>query len=106
MNSKMNLVFWAIVAIESMALIVFVVLDMADTSSNHDGGRSMGRVFFIIAPGVVLVLAVLLHVFVQSTARNHYMYTPPSLMDLREILTVLYCYRKTLFRMIAGQDSE
>ena len=68
MNSKMNLVFWAIVAIESMALMVFVVLDMADTSSNHDGGRSMGRVFFIIAPGVVLVLAVLLHVFVQSTA--------------------------------------
>ena len=68
MKSKMNLVFWAIVAIESIALMVFISMDMADTHGNHDGGRSMGRFFFIIVPGAILALAVVLYVFVQSAA--------------------------------------
>lgn len=68
MNSKMNAAFWAIVTIELLALLVFVLIDMGDSSSNHDGGRSMGRFFFIVVPGAILGVAVALHVFVQSTA--------------------------------------
>lgn len=67
LNSKMNVAFWSIAGIEGLVLAVFCVMFLADDNkSNHDGGRSMALFFFLIIPGAVLGLAILLHVFFTS----------------------------------------
>lgn len=67
LNSKMNVAFWSIAGIEGLVLAVFCVMFLADDNKgNHDGGRSMALFFFLIIPGAVLGLAILLHVFFTS----------------------------------------
>jgi hypothetical protein len=67
LNSKVNIAFWSIAGIEGIVLAVFCVLFLVDgNKSSHDGGRSMALFFFVIIPGAVLGLAVLLHVFFNS----------------------------------------
>ena len=67
LNSKMNVAFWSIAGIEGVVLAVFCVMFLADDNKgNHDGGRSMALFFFLIIPGAVLGLAILLHVFFTS----------------------------------------
>lgn len=66
-SSKMNIAFWSIAGIEGLALTVFFFMFLADgNKSDHDGGRSMALFFFLIAPGAIWLLAVLLHVFFTS----------------------------------------
>lgn len=66
-NSKMTIAFWSIAGIEALALGVFCLMFLADGSkANHDGSRSMGLFFFLIIPGAVLGLAMLLQVFFTS----------------------------------------
>lgn len=63
----MNVAFWSIAGIEGLVLAVFCVMFLADDNkSNHDGGRSMALFFFLIIPGAVFGLAILLHVFFTS----------------------------------------
>lgn len=67
LNSKMNVAFWSVAGIEGLVLAVFCVMFLADDNKgNHDGGRSMALFFFLIIPGAVLGLAILLHVFFTS----------------------------------------
>ena len=63
----MNVAFWSVAGIEGLVLAVFCVMFLADDNKgNHDGGRSMALFFFLIIPGAVLGLAILLHVFFTS----------------------------------------
>ena len=67
LNSKVNIAFWSIAGIEGIVLAVFCVMFLADgNKGDHDGGRSMALFFFLIIPGAVLGLAILLHVFFTS----------------------------------------
>ena len=67
LNSKMNIAFWTIAAIEGIVLVVVCVMFLADgNKGNHDGGRSMGLVFFLLIPGAIWLLALLLHFFFTS----------------------------------------
>ena len=66
-NSKINIAFWSIAGIEGIVLAVFCLMFLADDNkTNHDGGRSTALLFFLIIPGAVLGLAILLHVFFTS----------------------------------------
>ena len=67
LNSKMNIAFWAIAGIEGVVLAVFCVMFLVDENhGNHDGGRSMALVFFLLMPGAIWLLALFLRVFFTS----------------------------------------
>jgi hypothetical protein len=67
LSSKMTIAFWSIAGIEALALGVFCLMFLADgNKGNHDGSRSMGLFFFLIIPGVVLGVAILLQVLFTS----------------------------------------
>jgi Ankyrin repeats (3 copies) len=67
LNSKLNVAFWSIAGIEAIAIAVFCAMFLVDdNNSNHDGAQSMALFFFLIIPGAVLGLAILLHVFFTS----------------------------------------
>ncbi len=67
LNSKLNIAFWSIAGIEAIVIAVFCAMFLVDDNkSNHDGAQSMALFFFLIIPGAVLGLAILLHVFFTS----------------------------------------
>lgn len=66
-KSKMNIAFWSIAGIEGIVLAVFCVMFLADgNKDDQDGGRSMALVFFLLLPGAIWLLAVMLHIFFTS----------------------------------------
>lgn len=67
LSPKMNIAFWSIAGIEGILLVAACVMFVAEgNKGDHDGGRSMALFFFLLAPGAVWLLAVLLHVFFTS----------------------------------------
>jgi len=58
--------FWAIAAIDAVLLAVLLVMSLQQRSSQNDGGREMALFFFIMLPGFVLALAMLLFHFSTS----------------------------------------
>ena len=64
--TRLAQVFWSIAAIDAALLVVFLVMTLQQRSSQNDGSREMGMFFFVIVPGFVLVLAMLLFHFSAS----------------------------------------
>ena len=58
--TRLAYAFWAIAAIDAVLLLVMLVMTLQSSSGHNDGGREMALFFFIIAPAVVLGLAVLM----------------------------------------------
>jgi hypothetical protein len=58
--TRLGQIFWAITAIDAPLLVVFLVIASQQRSVQNDGSREMGMFFFIILPGFVLALAMLL----------------------------------------------
>jgi hypothetical protein len=62
----MTKIFWAIVAIDAVLFLVLLVIGL--TSRTHpDGGKEMGLIFGVIAPGLLVGLAVLAFTLSRST---------------------------------------
>ncbi len=62
----MTKIFWAVVAIDALIFVVLLVIGL--TSRVHpDGGKEMGIIFGIIAPGLLVALAVLAFALSRST---------------------------------------
>ena len=53
-------IFWTIAAIDAALLVILLIITLQDRAGTHDGGRAMGIFFFIVVPGVALVLAMLM----------------------------------------------
>ncbi|MEO8805291.1 MAG: ankyrin repeat domain-containing protein [Burkholderiaceae bacterium] len=64
--SRLGQAFWAIAAIDAVLLAVLLVMTLQQRSVQNDGGREMGLFFFIMLPGFVLALAMLLFHFSTS----------------------------------------
>lgn len=64
--TRLSQVFWAIAVIDVTLLTVLLVMTLQQRSVQNDGAREMGLFFFIMLPGFVLVLAMLLFHFSTS----------------------------------------
>lgn len=64
--TRLGQVFWAIAAIDAALLAVLLVMTLQQPSVQNDGGREMGLFYFIMLPGLALVLAMLLFHFSTS----------------------------------------
>ncbi|MEH6490317.1 hypothetical protein [Hyphomonas oceanitis] len=62
-----SLTFWAIAGAEACALLFIFVSSLGQPQyGGNDGGREMAFVFFILTPGIVLLLCMLLFAFSSS----------------------------------------
>ena len=64
--TRLGQAFWAITAIDVVLLVVFLVMAPQQRSVQNDGSREMALFYFIMLPGLVLVLAMLLFHFSTS----------------------------------------
>jgi len=61
--TRLGYAFWAVAAIDAALLLASLAMTLGSSSGQNDGGREMALFFFIIAPAVVLGLAMLLFHF-------------------------------------------
>jgi len=59
-------VFWAIAALDAVALVVLLLMLLNDPHGQNDGGREMGLFFFIMLPALVLAAAMAMFRFGTS----------------------------------------
>ncbi len=61
--TRLGYAFWTIAAIDAVLLLVLAAMTLQSSAGQHDGGRELGLFFFIMLPGFVLALAMLMFHF-------------------------------------------
>jgi len=62
----MNPFFWAVVALDLASFLGLLISMLVQRGGSESGGREMGIAFFVIAPLLLIGVAVLLYVFTRS----------------------------------------
>ena len=64
--TRLARVFWPIALIDAVVLVVLLVMTLQQRPVQNDGGREMGLFFFVLLPGIVLAIVMLLFHFSTS----------------------------------------
>lgn len=62
----MNPIFWSVVALDAALFLGLLISMLVQRGGSADGGREMGIAFFVIAPLLLIGVAVLLYLFTRS----------------------------------------